>query len=217
MYHPTVRRRAFTLLEAIVVMGIMVVILGAAHTFLASGVGFYINSVQGLEVQQQALVGMTRMADELENSNRDAILLEQGVTVLPPDPLNLAPVPQISTAITFPNIFSITGDYTTTELGKPVWQSTVCYYPVASPDGGFLVERRVDPIAPGVDYPPNPLDAGRDYAFFAGVGATGVIARNVQSLVAVPGTDSIDLYLRVTFSQRSTDNLRIESRVFPKN
>lgn len=214
---PTLRNRykGFTLLESIVVMGIMVVILAASHTFLASGVGFYLNSVQSIEVQQQALTGLTRIVDEMENSNFDAIIVEgSAIPPVSPPPASLA-----SSVITFPHVFDINGDYSTTDAGKPLWQSVVCFMPFAMPDGSYVLQRKIEPIAPGVDYLPDPLSMTppRNAAFFNGFPARNLIARNVVAMNAVRQTDTLQLTLIVNFNQRTQDSMQIESKVFPRN
>ncbi len=196
-------------------MGIMVVILAASHTFLASGVGFYLNSVQSIEVQQQALTGLTRLVDEMENSNFDAIVVEpSAIPPVSPPPASLG-----SNIVTFPNVFDINGDYGTTEKGGPLWQSVVNYMPFAQPDGTFVIQRKIEPIAPGVDYLPDPLSMTppRNAGYFAGFPANNLIARNVVAMNCVRLTDTLQVTLIVNFNQRTTDSMQIESKVFRRN
>jgi hypothetical protein len=202
-------------MESIVVMGCMMIILGATHGFLAGGVDFYTRSVQGLEVQQQTLVGLSRMADELENSSFDKIFV-------PPAPAN--------DAVVFPSPADTDGIIGSNEKGVLLWKSTVCFMKRTLADGTVVIERKVEahPTLGGVDYPPDPLTivgGARDIAYFTPLPATSIMARNVAEPTAADpfpfeltkGTDKISITLKVEFSHVSKDTMKVSSQVFPKN
>jgi type II secretory pathway pseudopilin PulG len=196
-------KNGVTLLESIVVMGVMLVILSATHSFLAGGVNFYQTTVQSLEVQQQALVGITRMASELENTNIDKVLVD-------------------GDAIILPSVIAGDGSVATTGSGNLMWQSFICFMPLTLPDGKVVLVRKIETI-PGVDHPPSPLSppdlgAVRDKAYFEPLSSTGVLARNLDTFAATTKTDSITLILSISFSEnRTSDKMTIQTAVYPKN
>ena len=194
--------RGASLVEVVIVMLLMTLILGATHTFLSNGVFFYQNTVQSLEVQQQALVGLTLMASEMENSNLDKIVLD-------------------GDAVIFPSVIAGDGTRVTTENGNQLWQSFVCFLP-ATVNGTDLLVRKHDPINPGVAFPPspnNPPDGTlRDLAYFQSAPSSSILARYLNSLVATKSTDAITLELTINFSAtRTSDRMTIQTEVYPKN
>lgn len=204
---PGHRRRGFSLIESMIVMGVMLVIMGAAHSFIGSGVDFYLRSVQNLEVQQQTLVGLTKMADELENSNFDKIFV-------PPTPND--------DKIIFPSPAGLDGKVGSNLNGVLLWRTTVCFMPRVMPDGDVILERKVDPHPDGeVDYPPDPLtiDTGgpRDLAYFAPRPAVGLVLRHLDELKFEKGADKITIKLKVKFSTRTTDSMTVSTNVFARN
>lgn len=194
-----------------IVMSVMIIILVAAQIFASSGVHFYRNSVQSLEVQQATLVALTNMAKELEGSHLDSI-------IVPPAPAN--------DALVFPSPSKLDGSYENSEEGVVLWHSIVNYTLRTLPDGGRVIERKAEAHAP-VDYPPDPMTiAGgpRDVAYFAALPATGVVARYVAPpdpadppFFVEKGTDKLRLVLKVEFSQTTRDTMKVETHVFPRN
>ena len=197
------RNRGASLVEIVIVMLIMTLILGATHSFLSSGVFFYRNTVQSLEVQQQALVGLTLMASEMENSNLDKIVLDGDAVILP-------------------SVVAGDGSRLTTENGNQLWQSFVCFLPMVIDEDNTLLVRKHDAINPGVSFPPNPLNPTdgtiRDFAYFENAPSNSVLARYLDTLVATKSTDAITLELTINFSTtRTSDKMTIQSEVYPKN
>jgi hypothetical protein len=195
-----------------IVMSCMMIILAATHGFLAGGVDFYNRSIQSLEVQQATLVGLSKICDELENSNFDKIFV-------PPAPDN--------DAVVFPSIMGVDGNVQTNDKGILLWRAIVCFVQTTQPDGRVLIVRKAD-AHPDVDYPPDPLTIAsgpRNIAYFAPLEAAAVMARNVAVPAAgdppafeiVKGTDRLTITLKVEFSTTSKDSMKVQSYVFPKN
>lgn len=208
--------RGVTLIETLIVMSILLVILGATHTFLSSGVDFYTRTVQGLEVQQQTLIGLTRMMDELEHSSFDKILV---------------PAAPANDAVVFPSQIGADGLTGTNDKGTVLWRSIVCYMLRTQADGTIVLERKFDPHV-DVDYPIDPLTiagGARDVAYFTPRPATGIVVRNVAPPGPAPeppsfwitkGTDKLTLSLKVEFStsakNATSDSMRVEGQVFTR-
>ena len=209
--------RGVSLIECLIVMAVMGIILGAAHLFITSGVDFYRRSIQSLEVQQQTLVGLSKMASEVADSNFDKI--------------HVLPAPN-NDGIIFPSPARLDGTMATSAQGVMLWHTIVCYRQRTLPNNNIVIERKVDVPAwplgvPGVDYPPDPLTIGggaRDFPYFAPLSAQGIMVRNVApSLPGDPGfevvlgTDLITITLKVVFSQRTKDTMKVSTVVVPRN
>lgn len=204
------RRRGFSLIESMIVMGVMIVILVAAQIFASSGVHFYRNSVQALEVQQATLVALTNMAHELEGSHLDPIIVSPA-----------------QDSVIFPSPAKLDGSYENSDEGVILWHSIVGYSLRTLPDGLRVIERKAE-AHPPVDYPPDPMNIGgtaHDFAHFAGVSASGVMARYVATpdaddpnpFIIEKKTDKLVLTLKVEFSQTTKDSMKVTTEVFPRN
>lgn len=198
-------------MESLIVMSVMLIIMVAAEKFVSSGVEFYRNSVQNLEVQQATLVALTKMADELEMSNLEKIFV-------PPAPGD--------DALVFPSPLTVDGQLTGSMEGITVWNSVVCFAPRVLANGQRVIERKAEFHDP-VDYPPDPLTiagGARDVAYFSAQPPRTIMAHHLAVPEAgdppfqvVKGVDKITLTLKVEFSQRTKDTMKVTTEVFPRN
>lgn len=122
-------KRGMTILEMIVVMGIILVISFALVWMLFFGKKIYDTSLTHGDIRQELQIIISKIADELKDSTIESI----STSTLKIDPSSSQNLPRIR-AISFLSAYPIELDKTldrtmrTDERGFPLWQKYVIYY-----------------------------------------------------------------------------------------
>ena len=199
----TGQNRGTTLVEAIVGSGLLLLITGA-FAFVLSSIYRYQERVEArLELNQQALLTISRISSELSESNLATIPNTDPNTLIFCSPRNLS------------------GDlqYTSGQLG---FASLICYR-LQAVGGGFdlLRQREGFPVVPR---PPDPatMTPIRDLGYFAGSSLPArTVAQNV-TLFEIERLKSVDDVIKVKIGLKRDAGGRefritVDSAVEPKN
>ena len=209
--------RGTTLLELLIVIFLFGILIYCVYLFIDRGITMYRESVDALEVRQEALLGLTRLADEVRDSAPLTIHCE-------PPPL---PAPQTGThGIVFPSTRDVNGTVVSdTTSGRVFWQKYVCYYLEAQPDGqNFIVRKEQtcpdpDGDGPESDVIPDPYGElpPMDPAFFAGSGlAKRVICKKVTLFEVSKETDLVAVKMQVDLTRRYRHMVEVQTKIFPR-
>lgn len=185
-----------------IVMSLFSVVMLATHQLLASGVRYYHESMQELDIQRHALIGLSRMTTELETSNRENMMADS------------APVGHII----YPAIFDANRDFETDEDGRTLWKSVGCYFQGTFADGTGVIYNPTEQLPGGaVGSPPDALSFGFDYSHFSTFAGGRVTARNVELFTPELGTDTVKITLVISVSRRGKSTMTLESKALPRN
>lgn len=199
---PTRSRQAATLLELLIVMGIVGIILVSVATLVRVSVDYYFYSSGQIEVQRRSLLSLSLLTQELTYSNFESIATE-----------GTAPHP----GIIFGSAINAAGGFNRDSSGRLEWTKLVCYYVDMVNDKPALM-RKEDPIVV-VTEPPNPEVLGRNVAYFRGLPTAGrLMARGVTNLQAERLTDAIQITITAEVKEgRNWLEMDIDTRIVPRN
>ncbi len=219
----TRRPRGATLLELMIVMGLFGVLLYSVYLFIDRGITMYRESTDALEIRQQALLGMTRLSDEI----RDTAMPSIHCWSTAPD------VGDTVDGVVFASNKNADGDMEPDEdSGRIFWQKFVCYYLDPQADGSKVIHRReelfqqnTEPDRPGDNRIlltiPDPLGAQwfarRDVEYFmASTISRKLIARRVDALDIRKETDLIKVKMTYDLSGRYRHLVELQTKILPK-
>lgn len=201
---PTLQRsrKAATLLELLIVIGIVSIILVSVATLVRVSVDYYFYSSGQIEVQRRSLLSLSLLTQELTYTNFETIVTEDAG----PNP-----------GIIFASAVNAQGGFSRDSSGRLEWTKLVCYYVETLNEKPALM-RKEDPIAV-VTEPPDPQALGRNVAYFRNLPTAGrFMARGVTNLQAEPLTDAIQITITAEVKEgRNWLEMDIDTRIVPRN
>lgn len=179
------------------VIALMSMLLLAVHSMAASGIKYYRDSTESLEVQQQCLLASARLTADLSESRYDTVRTY-------PD------------AIVFASPRAEDGSSTYDAQGRLLWQSLVCYY---RDSAGNVLYRQKEDLALPSERPPDPsaMTPPRTPAYFAGLTEPRVVARSITEFTPTLGVDLVELSVVASLSTRYEHLVEVRSKAFPRN
>ena len=193
-----------SLIEIIVVMALLSGLLLGTHQLLQSGIRYFNESMDSLEVQKEGLVALSRLSSELQASNFDKIHSDPG-------PIQ---------GLVFPSIYDASDDFYTDTDGRLMWRSIRCYHRGTLADGTEVLYKKSAALPMGdTSTPPDPYGFASPFtvAFFNTQSADQVVARNVDDFLITMGTDIIEFDLTISLSRKNTSSMTIKTKVTPRN
>ncbi|MFA5505592.1 MAG: hypothetical protein WC314_17945 [Vulcanimicrobiota bacterium] len=157
--------RGTTLVELSIVSGLLLIISLAMAMVVRNAVDFYHSTNATLDAQQGVLFGISRLSQELAESHRDTLLVQQGA----------------DTGIIFASPRGEDDNYEFDSFGRLRWQKFICYYlgKVGEPEREISALMRKSEMLTGSPpvRPPDP--GGRTVGTFAPGAPTRVVGRYV--------------------------------------
>lgn len=196
------RGPATTLVELLVVMGLLGIVVTMVYFVVHAGLKFYLDSTAALEIRQEALVGLNRMSLEMRESSLASVAID---------------MTSPTKGIVFASIRNAAGLTSPTSDGKLTWQRLSCYYVVPYQDSQAIF-RKEEPLPGLVGRAPDPLGLAppRDPTYFLGLGTEPrVIARQVLALNITKTVDSLDISLSCQVSTRHTHMVELRTKIVP--
>lgn len=195
----THRRRATTLLEMVIVAGLLGLLMTMVYFVLVRGLDFYRDSNDALEIRQEAMLGMTRLTRELRETSSSVVRISaQGMV--------------------FPCPRDAAGNLSPTSDGKLTWQTWLAYYlaPHLGAQSLFRKEEGVT-LVPLPVRPPDPDAYGKNPAYFAASASTPkVVSRRVTGFVVTQNAESIEIVITCSVSTRYTHTVELRTKVVPR-
>ena len=184
-----------------VVTFLMGILSTLVYGIVVRGFDFYRESVTSMEIRQEALLGMTRLTQELRQT---------AITTVKPE---------VGKGVVFPSLRDASGNLRFHADGKLYWQSFVGYY-LDDLDGTKALFRRAEDITTDTFRAPDPYTESpiRDCAYFLGIpgGGKRLICRHVQSFEVELGNDVIDIRSKHNLSSRTQHLFSLVTRVLPR-
>lgn len=206
------RSRGLSLIELLVVMGLMGIVTIGVGVLISKGVDFYLDSTDGIEVRKELMYGATRLSKDLADSFIDVVQPE-------------------ANGLVFPTVRSPQGQVVTDNSGRVLWQSYLCYSYDPATDRLTRYESDLPrhasgdphPLNPpddrGETRPPDPLGESPPYdrAWFISTPGLSqrVAARNVKSFTAQKNVDLIEFTIEVSVSTRREHMVSLNTKVKP--
>ncbi|MCA9796481.1 MAG: hypothetical protein KC910_31955, partial [Candidatus Eremiobacteraeota bacterium] len=185
-------KRAFSLVEVAVSMGLLLGLLGSLYLLMLAGMRFFQQGEVSQTVQQQAGLGLRRLNDDLSMSNLATVTYGAGPDhVFFLSPLKTSDQPDY-------RIYTYDGS------GNLEWHTWIGYILNAN---GDLVRTEVD-LGGATLVPPVP--AVPPLATFTASPINRVVARKVSSLVVAPGATAQTLRIDLTVSVATASDKRTE-------
>lgn len=200
------RRRASSLLELLVAMGLMGLVLVGVATLIGRGVDYYLDSNDGIEVRQQLLFGSAWLSKELRDSSIDVVRVE-------------------ADGLVFPSTRGVDGSYQFDSAGRSLWQKYICYYVDDPNNPQRLLRKEValtsPPHPPEQVNPPDPYNESPAYTptWFRNNAAIPerVIVRNLVSFNATKEVDLVSYSMEASVSTRREHLIELQTRVNPRH
>ena len=204
-------RRGATLLELLIVMALMGILIVAVGYLMRAGHTYYFGSIESLDLQQQSLFGISRISNEICDTNINGVQSY-------PDPLPTDPVGQPNSGLVFPSPRGLAGNFQYDNAGRILWQTFVCYYITDLPTRKALV-KKVVPIPSGPQITvPDPDKEGCDLTFFKNSAApVTVIGGGVIRFQTTVNADTVDVLTNARVSGRYEFELETQTTVLPRN
>jgi len=209
-------RLGTSLIELILVCALLGGVGLGVGILISKGVDFYLDSNDGIEVRKQLVVGSSRLARELADSQIDAVYVD--------DP----------TGIVFPSLRSFDGGFVYDDRGRTLWQKYVCYYVDDTVTPNRLIRKSVDlprdasgtphplnpPGGPGELITPDPMTESPNYDvnWFKSNSSIPprIVIRNLAEFQASKGVDLVELRLVVSVSTRRENRVGINTKARPR-
>lgn len=193
-------RRAATLLELIIVTGLLSIVMVSVGTLIRVSVDYYFYSNDQIEVQRRSLLSLSLLTQELSFSNINTVKEDAG-----PNP-----------GLIFASAAGPTGGFSRDVSGRLIWNRWISYYVDTVNDRPTLM-RKETPIVDGSTHIPDvsPLtveifreepDAGRIMA----AGVTNVRAEKLTDAVRVTVTAEVK-------EGRNWLEMDVDTTIVPKN
>ncbi len=197
-----------TIAELLVVMFLFGILLYAAFLFVDRSVTLYRDHSDALEMRQEALFGLSRMATELRDSARSSISIDDTVG---------------SSGLVFTSNKGPTGNAEfNANSGRVFWQKFVCYYQDEMSNEVGVVNRKEEYLLqPESDFVPDPSGQSppRLPGYFRSNGALRptLIAKNVSVLEFEMEADLIEVLMVIRLERRYEHLIEVRTKVFPRS
>ncbi|MCD4786158.1 MAG: prepilin-type N-terminal cleavage/methylation domain-containing protein [Candidatus Eremiobacteraeota bacterium] len=133
------KSKGFTLAEVMSYMGVLLIIILFAGTFVINSLKYYRLIDIETTLQQRLLVSMSHISHDLSVANRNSLQIEQNGMIFA-SPRNAA------------------GGFSFASDGSLYWQKWVCYFIKNSGDDKILVKKEIPISSPSVDPGSPPFD-----------------------------------------------------------
>lgn len=192
--------RGTSLIEMLVVTGLVSLILVAVGILISSGMDYYFYSVEQVEVQRRSLIGLNYMSKELALSTNESVL--EGVD-----------------GLVFASARDASNQVNRDDAGRILWTKLICYY--VDTFAGTTSLLRKEENLPGGPNPevPDPTNLGMDVAYFRGTSNTPrVMSRGIIALGVTKATDSVEIILTAEARNgRNWFEMDVETTIVPRN
>ena len=189
-----------SLIEMIIVTGLVSLILVAVGILISSGMDYYFYSVEQVEVQRRALIGLNFMSKELALSTNESVLED-------------------ADGFVFASARDASNQVNRDAAGRILWTKLICYY-VDTYAGTTSLLRKEENL-PGGPNPevPDPSLLGMNVPYFRTNGNTPrVMSRGIIALQAVKQTDSVEILLTAEARNgRNWFEMDVETTIVPRN
>lgn len=203
-------RAGQSLVELLIVVALFSAVLYCAFLLIDRGVTGYRESVDALEIRQQALLGMARLSKELRDTAISSLKVQQDGVVF-------------ASTRTADNLLEFD-----TVTGKTKWQKFVSYHTDAGTDTvseerkpGALM-RKEEFFPPVHEFVPDPYSSTvsgpvRTPDYFRGNPAlpTRVVARNIASFIVDKSPELIDIRMTFAVSGRYDHSMELSNKIRP--
>lgn len=199
-----------TFVELMIVLTLFSVLMYCVFLFVDRGITMYRESVDALEIRQQALVGLSHISDELRATSQASVLTAS----VPAPGLVFASLKDQDGAIAYDD-----SDPDETRR-RPLWQKFVCYYLEDQADESKVIIRKEEPLATLVADPiPTPTSTSpvRDPLFFSTATLEKrLIARRVSEFTVKKETDLVEVKIEFNLSGRYDHKVEVQTKVLPR-
>lgn len=199
------RARGTTLVELMIVMALFGLLLVGLFTFIDSSIALYRESRDALEIRQQGLLGLTVMSNELRESAKSSIEVQDSPTsgVVFTSNLDSTGVPQYET-----------------NSARISWQKFVSFYLAPAPNGTNQLLRKEESFTPESSFVPNSLGQSppRDVLYFLNNTSlsTNLICRQVETLELTKDTDLLSVRMVMKLEGRREHSIELQTRIKPR-
>lgn len=194
-------KRGATLLELLIVVGLLSIIMVSVGTLIRVSVDYYFYSTDQIEVQRRALLSLSLLTQELSFSNIETVKQETG-----PNP-----------GLIFASAAGPTGGFVRDASGRMVWNRWVGYYVDTINERPTLLRKEM-PIAGGgstalPDVDPMQISLFRDLPDPGRIMAAGVTNVQAEKL-----TDAVRITVTAEVKEgRNWLELDVDTTIVPKN
>ena len=214
------KRRAATLIELMIVMGLMGILIGSLGFIMQASHTYYFGSIESLDLQQRSLVGMSRLSSELSETNILAVHRYDDPLPTDPDPPSGAtnPPPRVNSALIFASPRDTAGNYVADVAGRVQWQTFVCLY-LQPIDGRMTLVRKVTPIPSGPKpLIPDPDGEGCGLAYFKGSSdPVSVLGSGIIRFQTRVNSDTVSILTNARVQGRYEFQLETQTTILPRN
>jgi prepilin-type N-terminal cleavage/methylation domain-containing protein len=209
--------RGVTFIELLIVLALFGCLIYMVFLFVDRGITMYRESVDALEIRQQALVGLSRVVNELRESAQVSVHC-MSTTAVPPDPVDGL-------------VFSSTRDaagvvQVDTTTGRVFWKKFVCYYKDVLSDGTPCIHRKEQLLTTLAEFPTAPSDVIPDPygvspvcdpAYFAAAALPKrLICKRISALEVKKEAELVSIRMEFDISGRYKHLVEVRTKVFPR-
>jgi hypothetical protein len=211
------------LVELLIVMGLMGVLVASLGFLMSAFHTYYFGSIESLDLQQQSLVGISRLSADLGETSILAVHRFDDPLPDDPDPPGTppplpAPPARANSALVFASPRDSAGTYAVDVAGRVSWQSFICLY-IDIIDGQPALVRKLTPIPSGPQaLIPNPVDEGRGLPYFkASSDVKSILGRGISRLQTRINSDTVSVVTNARVQGRYQFELEMQTTILPRN
>lgn len=192
--------RAATLIELLIVIGVISIILVSVGTLIRVSVDYYFYSTDQIEVQRRSLLSLSLLTQELAFSNIATVKEEAGA----------------NPGLMFASAATTSGGFSRDSAGRLIWSRWVCYY-VDTIDGDPTLIRKEFPVPSGSVVVPDVSGlVVEDFRTLADPGR--IMARGVTNVRAEKLTDAVRVIVTAEVKEgRNWLEMDVDTTIVPKN
>ena len=192
-----------TLLEMLVVLGIVSIILVSVARLVRVSVDYYFYSTAQLEVQRNALLSLNLLSQQLTASTYESVFTDNNL----PHP-----------GIVFASPRNASGELVRNAAGNLVWTRLICYY-VDNVNGQSGLMRKEFDLTVQDTAPPDPVALGADINYFRGLATPGrFMARGITKLSTNELTDALEITITSEVNQGNNWlEMDVATTIVPRN
>lgn len=201
------RRAGATLLEMLIVCGIVSIILVSVGNLIRAGVDYYFYSTTQLEVQRSGLLCLSILTQEFTASTYESVYTDNN----PPNPGFVFAISKDTAGGSGPE---------RSPSGNLLWTDVVCYY-IDDINGTRTLLRKEDalPGPPFSNNPPDTIGLGYDIAHFQGLNDPGrIMARHIDKIETEELTDALRITMTAKIDNgRNWLEMDVSTSIVPRN
>ena len=197
------RKLGATLLEMIIVLGIVSIILLSVARLVRVSVDYYFYSTAQLEVQRNALLSLNLLSQQLTASTYESVYTDNNL----PHP-----------GIVFASPRDASGELVRDGSGNLVWTRLICYY-IDTVNGQTGLVRKEFELTVQDTNPPDPVALGADITYFRNLPTPGrFMARGITKLSTSELTDALEITITSEVNQGNNWlEMDVATTIVPRN